>query len=253
MAKAALITAWDVLAVPDEPTRLDVELERRLLPFLDPPIRGSEVEAEGVGRARTDAEGRASFELGRLAPGTYRFRVRPLDERYRASAAEALVRVVPRETPILVTDIDHTIADVSSVGFVFRSSATVRPMEGAPEALRSLAERLQLVYLTARDHIFADKTKDWLRHNGFPEAPLYLRKGTRFGAVSPGVHKIARLAELRACFPEVRGGVGDLRSDVHAYGAHGIPAILLCRRAPDGLPPGTRCAPGWREILEMIR
>ncbi len=247
MLPSTLITPRDLLAPAGEPVSLEVEVERRYGPFLDPAREGVEVELEGGGKAMTDARGEAVIPLGPLDPGARRIPVR-----VGAASAEALLAVVPKETPIFITDIDHTIADVSSVGFIFKGVRSVPTLEGSREALERIAMSMQLVYLTARDHIFTRKTKDWLRLNGFPEAPVYLRRRTRFWTVRALEHKVSRLRELRLAFPNIRWGVGDMPGDAEAYAAHGIPSIIIGPRPLPGLPGGTLQVTRWAEIASRV-
>jgi hypothetical protein len=243
-----LITPYDLLVPTGEPATLEVEAERRWATFIDPAIADAEVEVEGVGRARTGPDGIASFSLGALPAGTHVLKI--LRKR---RAIETLVRVVDRETPILVVDIDQTIADVTPQGFIFRKVQNVRPMPGSREALDELSKSMQILYLTARDHIFTRKTKLWLRAAEFPEAPVYLRKGTRFWSATPQEHKVARLKELKSRFPNVRWGVGDKPGDVAAYAAHAIRPILLAKERPSEVPAEVLCLPDWKTILEQLR
>lgn len=243
-----LITPYDLLIPAGEPATLDVEVERRILTFIDPAIEGEEIEIEGVGRARTGANGIASFSLGALPVGTHHFRVKT-----SRKPPEALVRVVERDTPVIVVDIDHTIADVSPQGFILKKVQNVSPIVGSREALDELKNSMQILYLTARDHIFTRKTKLWLRAAEFPEAPCYLRKGTRFWSASPQDHKIERLKEIRSRFPNVRWGVGDKPGDVAAYITHGIRPIMLAPARPLGVTEDVPCLPDWKAILELIR
>jgi hypothetical protein len=243
-----LITPYDLLLPAGEPATLDVEVERRILTFIDPAIADEDIEVEGVGRARTKSDGIASFDLGKLPVGTHHFKVK-----MNRKPPEALVRIVERDTPVIVVDIDHTIADVSPQGFIFRKVQNVRPVLGSREALDELSKTMQILYLTARDHIFTRKTKLWLRAAEFPEAPVYLRKGTRFWSASPQAHKIERLKEIRSRFPNIRWGVGDKPGDVAAYIAHGIRPILLAPARPLGITENVPCLPDWKAILELIR
>jgi phosphatidate phosphatase APP1 len=242
-----MITARDVLAPADGPVTLEVEVERRLWPFFDPAIEGAEVEVEGVGRASTDATGEARIDLGIRPAGLHRLRVH-----HRAKTTEALVGVVARDAPIFITDIDHTIADVSSAGFIFKSVGSVRPLDGAREALERIVQRMQVVYLTARDHIFTRKTKEWLAIQGFPPAPVYLRRRTRFWTVPARDHKVSRLRELRLAFPNIRWGVGDLPGDAEAYREHGIPPILISPHPLPRVPEGTVQVARWSEIAALV-
>jgi hypothetical protein len=162
------------------------------------------------------------------------------------------VAIVPRETPIFISDIDHTIADVSSVGFIFKPMKSVLPLAGAREALEVISRRMQLVYLSARDHIFARKTRAWLALHQFPDAPLYLRRRTRFWTVGAADHKVARLGELRSRFPNLRWGIGDMPGDVRAYALHGISPILIGPRTLPNLPPSTLQVSRWSEVLDHV-
>jgi hypothetical protein len=243
-----LITPYDLLVPAGEAATLEVEAERRWATFIDPPRADLELELEGVGRARTNAQGIASFPLGVLPPGTHRFKVL-----HGRKAPEALVRVIEPRAPVLIVDIDHTIADVSPQGFILKKVQNVRPVPGSREALHELAPSLQIVYLTARDHIFTRKTKLWLRAADFPEAPVYLRKGTRFWTHNPREHKIERLKDLRPRFPNIKWGVGDKPGDVAAYQAHAIPPILLAESRPPEVAPDVACYADWKAILEHLR
>ena len=247
MLPSTLVTPRDLLAPAGEPAALEVEVERRFGPFLDPAREGVEVEIEGGGKALTDAQGEAVIPLGPLEAGSRRVPVR-----VGAATAEAFVSVVAKDTPIFITDIDHTIADVSSAGFIFRKARSVPTFEGSREALERIAKSMQLVYLTARDHIFTRKTKEWLKFNGFPEAPVYLRRRTRFWTVRAKEHKVSRLRELRLAFPNLRWGVGDMPGDAEAYAAHGIPAILIGPRPLPGMPEGTLQVSRWAEIAARV-
>jgi hypothetical protein len=246
MLAQTLITPRDLLVPAIERFTVEVEVERRIAPFWDPASVGVEVQVEGIGRGVTDADGVARIPADALRPGTRT----PIARAGHASAA-FLIRAVPKETPVFAVDLDHTIADVSSFGFVFKSGENVRPIPGAREALERLSARVQIVYLTARDHIFTRKTRDWLRRCGFPEAPIVLRR-KRFWSERPKAHKLDRLAELRERFPNLAWGVGDLRGDVEAYAEHGLRPILFCTRPPGGLPEGTQVASTWEDVERIV-
>jgi hypothetical protein len=243
-----LTTPYDLLLPSGEPATLEVEIERRWMTFIDPPVADAEVEIDGIGRARTNSNGIASFDLGKLPVGTHRFQIKT-----SRKPPEALVRIVERETPILIVDIDKTIADVTPTGFIFKKVQNVRPMLGSREALDELSKSMQILYLTARDHIFTRKTKLWLRAAEFPEAPVYLRKGTRFYSASPQDHKIERLKEVRGRFPNIRWGVGDKPGDAMAYTAHGIRPILLAKARPLGVTAEVPVLADWHAILDHIK
>jgi len=243
-----LITPYDVLVPQGTPAILEVEIENPWMAFIDPPMMGVEVELEGFGKARTGNRGIATFNLGSLPVGTHR-----PEARLGTKSVEAVVRVIPRETPVIIIDIDETIADVTPWAFIFRRVRDVRTMPGAREVLQELSKSLQIVYLTARDHIFTRKTKIWLRFAGMPEGPVYLRKGTRYWRTPSRVHKTQRLGELKPQFPNLRWGVGDKAGDAVAYAANGIRPIMIAPRRPEEVSSGVPCFPSWKNILEYIR
>ncbi|HEX7899778.1 MAG TPA: hypothetical protein VF950_18560 [Planctomycetota bacterium] len=243
-----LLSPRDLLLPAGREAALTVEVETRWAPFIDPARSGAEVEVENHGQARTGPDGLATVPLKPLPEGLHRLRVR-----CGRAEAEALVRVAPGTSAVLVTDIDHTIADVSPAGFILKPNPWVRTLAGAVDALTSLGGRMQIVYLSARDHIYANKTRAWLRRNAFPEAPLFVRAGTRFWSCRSKGHKVARLGELRALWPNIRAGIGDLPSDAEAYAAHGIPPIVISPRQPAALPEGAVWVRSWTEILKHLR
>ena len=243
-----LLSPRDLLLPAGREAALTVEVESRRAPFIVPARSGAEVDVEHHGKASTGPDGLATVPLKPLPEGLHRLRVR-----CGRAEAEALVRVAPGTSAVLVTDIDHTIADVSPAGFILKPNPWVRTLAGARDALASLAGRMEIVYLSARDHIYAKKTRAWLRRNSFPEAPLYVRAGTRFWSCRSKGHKIARLRELRERWPNIRAGIGDLPSDAEAYAAHGIPPIVISPARPSRLPDGAVWARTWAEILENLR
>lgn len=246
MLAKTLITPRDLLVPAIERFTVEVEVERRIAPFWDPAARGVEVDVEGIGRGVTGPDGVARIPADALRPGT-----RTPIARVGAASAAFLIRAIPKDAPVFVVDLDRTIADVSSAGFVFKSGESVRPLPGARDALERISARMQILYLTARDHVFTRKTREWLRRNAFPEAPIYLRR-VRFWTQRPKTHKLARLAELRERFTNLAWGVGDLRGDAEAYAAHGIRPILLAARPPRRLPEGTSCAATWEEVEKLV-
>lgn len=234
---ALLLTVEDVIANPGEPVQVRVQLEKRICLFVDPAVAGEEIELQSFGRATTDRDGIARWTLPPLPPGLHR-----LTASCREEQVEGLAAVFERDEPAIVTDIDRTIADVTPLEAILRSNASIRQMPGASDALRTLAERMRIVYLSARDHIFVAKTRAWLRSNEFPEGPLFLRR-IRFTSASPLTHKLSRLAEIAPRLRNIRFGVGDKPHDVEAYRCHGIPPILLS-------PKGD--VRSWAEIVERF-
>lgn len=239
------LTAEDVLALPQSRLRLVARVERYILRFVDPPLRGVPVHFfEGekrLGDALTDERGFASIEIDAGPPGRRRFRV------VSPRSEEALVvDVRPADAPVLVLDLDHTVADVGTFRFAFAANRTVRPLAGAIDAIRRLSQRFEIVYLSARDHSFLEKTRDWLRLQGLPDGPVLLRR-RRFWSQRSGDHKLERLGELKRTHRLV-AGVGDLPSDARAYLAHGLAAHLIDPRGALPDIEGAVRVRSWEEL-----
>jgi len=243
------LTPEDLLALPHRKVRLTARLERYLLRFVDPPLRGVTLDffdgEQKLGSAVTDSTGSASIEIDSGPVGVRRLRV------VSPRADEALViRVLPGDAPVLVVDLDHTIADVSPFRFAFLDNRQVKPLPGAVEALRWLENRFAVIYLTARDHSFLRKTREWLRLQGMADGPLFIRR-RRFWSQRPFDHKVERLGEL-ARDHRLVAGIGDLPADAKAYLAKGLKAFLL---DPKGIHPsseGVVRVRGWKDLEAQL-
>ncbi|HKS16769.1 MAG TPA: hypothetical protein VJU16_05615 [Planctomycetota bacterium] len=243
------LTAEDVLALPHSKVRLTARLERYLIRFVDPPVRGETVEFfEGetrLGSAVTDARGFASIEIDAGPEGRRRLRVAT-----RRADEALVVDVLPGDAPILILDLDHTLSDIGTTRFAFAANKTIRPLDGAIDAAKRLAGRYRIAYLTARDHSFLGKTREWLRMQGLADGPVFLRR-RRFWSQASLDHKMERLGELKKTHRLV-AGVGDLPTDAKAYLANGLAAYLI---DPSGALPeieGTVRARTWKELEERL-
>lgn len=239
------LTAEDLLARPGSRIRLVARLERYVIRFVDPPVRGATLEFfDGhakLGSAVTDARGFASIEVDAGPAGRRRFRV------VSRRAEEALVvGVFASDTPVLVLDLDHTLSDIGTTRFAFALNRNIRPLPDAIDVVKRLASRYEIVYLTARDHSFLAKTRDWLRLHGLPDGPVFLRR-RRFWSQRAGDHKLERLAELKRTHRLV-AGVGDLPIDAKAYLANGMAAILIDPRGALPDIEGAVRVRSWREV-----
>ena len=239
------LTAQDALALPHSRVRLVARLERYVLRFVDPPVRGATVEFfEGearLGSAVTDAQGFASIEVDAGPAGRRRFRVVS-----RRSQEALVVDVLASDAPVLALDLDHTVADVSTWRFALATSREVRALEGAVEAIRRLANRYAIIFLTARDHSFLAKTREWLRLQGLPDGPAFLRR-RRFWSQRAGDHKLERLGELKRTHRLV-AGAGDMPADVKAYLANGMAAFLIDPRGAVPDIEGAVRVSSWKEL-----
>ncbi len=127
-----MITPRDLLVPAIEPFTVEVEVERRIAPFLDPAVRGAEVDVEGIGRGVTGPDGVARIPGDALRPGS-----RTPIARVGDQSAPFLIRAVPKETPVFIVDLDGTIADSSSVG-LSTSSVLIKFSSSMRDSCKSL-------------------------------------------------------------------------------------------------------------------
>lgn len=243
------ISAEDLVALPGSRIRLVARVERYLIRFVDPPVKGATVEFfEGqkpLGSAVTDDQGFASIEVDAGPAGRRRFRVQT-----RRSEEAVIVDVLPADARLLVLDIDHTITDISTFQFAFTTNRNTRALPDAVDVIRRLASRFPVIYLTARDRSFLGKTRGWFHMNNLPDGPVLLRRRRFWSQVSLD-HKLERLGELKRTH-RIVAGVGDLPSDAKAYLANGAAAYLM---DPDGRLPeidGAVKVRGWKELEERL-
>jgi phosphatidate phosphatase APP1 len=215
-----------------------------------------------LGSAVTDKEGKAEitlrFDKAQELLVTITF---PGTKKYRPCTAQSDVFILDASGPIILVDIDHTVADVSSLGVVFESVGAQKSVPGAPETLAVLATDYQIVFLTHRSTVLATKTKAWLREQKFPRAPvIFWHPGQE--PLLPEAYKTKAIARLKQRFSNIVAGIGDRKADADAYLENGLKAYILspeglpdsARRAgaPQDYPKGTILVKDWNEILSAF-
>jgi hypothetical protein len=251
----ARLQAMDALARPGEEVVLRARLERGLVKGIHPDVPGAtllyELDGRVLGRAVTDDDGTAALRWRAPVDGRadLRIQVRPVkDSGYAAAPSVLLLAVRDGVRPILVTDIDHTIADVASLKFPFKKAEDIPELVGASQVLGALAKRFDIVYLTARDDAYVERTRRWLKLRGFPAGPVFHRDLT-LNRLSAGGFKTRFVADLKASWPSCRGGIGDRTADADAYLAAGLEAILI---GDADLPEGARRASCWADVEDFL-
>lgn len=156
----------------------------------------------------------------------------------------------PRRDAVLV-DIDDTMVS-GGVGTMMRlfldvSPAGAKPFRGAPEAIRALSERYDVVLLTARSTTVEEETLEWLTGNGFPRLPVVFSDRIQTCTDCQESYKTGAIAELRRKGLRPVWGIGDRWSDVGAYARSGLSAWLILDGWGD--PDWTRARP----ILDLAR
>jgi hypothetical protein len=252
----ALLQGYDALALPGEDVRLAAKLEKMGALRFRPDIEDEEVifslNGQALGSNRTDDDGVAAVFYAFKKPGRYTVRAAlPGTSEYRADPAPVLVDVCDPKTRFLVCDIDHTIADISSLEFIVTDNKDVPALPGSVEALRRLARHYHIIYVTARDDAFMKKTRNWMALRRFPRGPVFF--WDFLGAkLSHRKYKTRRLAAVKKRFPNLVAGVGDKVGDAEAYLANGLRAIIIGRERDDDLPKKAVWVRSWAEVEKHL-
>jgi hypothetical protein len=252
------LTAFDQVAAPGEIVPLTAKLESACLPGWHPGLDRAVLEFSGVDAdlrvAPTAADGRAcvTAAVPLPCPAPVPVTVRYAGSRWHgAGCAAARLFVWPADCPILVTDIDRTISDLSLVLVPFKPVEKIPPLPGCVEVLHELARSYRIVYLTARPSHLYDKTRAWLAAHGFPDGPVFCRE-IRLGQ-SQEAYKREFLAALKCRFPNLVVGVGDRWGDARAYRSAGLRAYLIDRSGRACSEPGAVVVGSWLELAELLR
>ncbi len=210
-------------------------------------VDGRRLEAED-----TNDEGYAKIEVDFDEPGMHQLVVALEEEGQRYVEATATVFVWRESDPILVVDIDHTVAQTQTRYLISFSGPDNSPvMPGAAEVLHTLSRSFRIVYLTGRPREMIPKTHDWLAHNGFPAGPL-LTWDVDVDPWSRAEYKENRIDDLQDEFEHITIGIGDRETDHEAYRERELFSIMLMpHRPPRTLQSGV-AVPDWAAIRELF-
>ncbi len=280
------LTGYDALALPGERVRLRAKVERDGPGFINPDLDGIEIEflrlnapepprdfpdpgapppAEAVraGGAASGKDGVAAIDIDAPAvPGDHRFWARLRDPN-RLTLKDAAVPihlvVMPPDQPIVITDIDNTIARTKLGPLLDDKPDQVEPLPDAAWVLTALSRGGTIIYITARPSYLTQRTKRWLFTHKFPAGPVFLRDmGAEYRSLNfdEGEFKRAFIADrIRKKWKEIRWGFGNTSNDLLGYCENGIRTILV-EAAPDAIPAKyreiARVAASWVEIRRIV-
>lgn len=253
---AAKLTVFDQLIVPGGSLALVAKLEHDGPAGLNPDMRGYAVTFEGetlkgITVATVD-DGLAAAEIpGPTSVGVHTLRARSSPGRHHRSAeGTCRIFVWPADSRVLLTDVDHTVSDISEPRVPFTDNASIPPLSGAVEALGKLSAKYRIVYLSARDDSLYNKTRAWLTEKGFPDGPVFCRDfhlGERQVAF-----KSTFIAELKHLFHNIEAGVGDRRTDAAAYLANDLTTFIIDPQRDGKFPAGSVVVTSWAEITGRL-
>lgn len=177
---------------------------------------GEHATVDGV----DDNGGRVYFDVPagkELGPGRHRVRAVVAGD---GTFADGFVDVVPKGTPIVVSDVDGTLTSselVEAVDFV--TNTIPETHEGAPEAMQALAKKgYRMLYLTARPELLTERTRAFIAKRGFPPG-LVRTSSSSTGQLGSGAtsYKRTELELIAAQGLVTSFGFGNKTSDSDAY------------------------------------
>ena len=134
--------------------------------------------------------------------------------------------MMPSGTKFVVTDIDGTMTASDDELFKEIDDGSYVPVENpsADVLMNDWASKgYQVVFLTARPHVFRAETRQWLHDKGFPTGPVITANSLVFGD-SAREYKGAWVKRMTTVFGwTVVAAYGNAESDVQAYEDAGIP------------------------------
>jgi len=261
-----LLLGYDVLTTPGRTVTLRARLQKgKLLRDQEGEEIRFRLDGELRGRGRTDNGGFASVAFTPPRVGDYELQVEWSPQgRGPSSAIRArlLVACRPADAPMVVTDIDRTLAATRKRDFV---GGEAMPLPGAADAMKRIAKQRTVVYLTHRPDYLGRKTKQWLARHGFPRAPLFLSRARQF-LLGSEKFKSRALSEIRKDFTGPGIGVGDKVSDARAYRTNGLKPVLILHIDADAdagdlreladdldkLDDSVQVVTHWRDVEKII-
>lgn len=247
-----VLSVYDLAARAGERVALQAKLEKvKLPPLLDLDVKGEtlsfRLDGEPAGEAVTAREGIASVGVAAPPPGPHNIEVS-----WGNGRAWGTLLVVAAGDPALVTDVDHTISDFPEPEVPVTPVEKMPPLPDAPAVLTRLHERYWILYVTARDDAFLQKTKAWLKFHGFPRGPVFCRDFRLLGPSAPS-YKAEVLRRLKPTIPNIRFGMSEKGVDARVYREAGIRPLVLKSVRDDTLPPEALRVNGWNGVEEAIR
>lgn len=231
--------AQDAIAIPDAPFAVEAKFtygdtgkdleDEPVRAWIDDCDRTTELPA-----ARTDGDGRASFQVEGHAPGVYalHFAVVGDGTRTRASAW-----VLPAQTEIVVFDIDGTLttddAEVTHDAIderfeAYRDGSYRAQAHAHGDELAKLwaSKGFVPVYITGRPYWLCEHSRAWLRDGDFPVGLVHTTD--RHRDVLPKIEGVGQfkadfLARLRGSGYRIAAAYGNAATDVWAYAQAEIP------------------------------
>ncbi|MFT6069070.1 MAG: hypothetical protein ACJAT2_003011 [Bacteriovoracaceae bacterium] len=257
--KEAVIAGYDNLALIGEEVSISVKAERaKIFPFRTD-LKKQDIHyylgTRFLGKAVTKKEGVAKLKHRFNKKGLYKIKsiISPTSK-YKADATDNRILVADENSPILITDVDHTIADISGRDYLTTDDELIPELSGASKILNRLKSNFLILYVTARDDFFIKRSKFWLDYKAFPKGPTFFWDFGFWNDVpsNHGEYKEELIKKLKKKHKKILIGVGDKPHDMRAYRNNGLRAYYIGLPGFD-LPKGTIKVKSWAQIEKHLK
>jgi hypothetical protein len=251
----AILQGIDGVFTDQETIVVKAKLESsRVIPYrMDIPgeIVQFHLNGKKLGDALTDGDGVAELEIPAKEVGQYLVVASlPGESEYQSNEAEVVTLVLSRNTPIAISDIDHTISDASPWEVLVKPNSKLKPLQKAASSIKYFSNKFQILYLTARDDAFINKTKEWLAMYDFVKAPILFWDFANGDVPSDhGDFKSWIIEKMKEKFDNILIGFGDKPHDIRAYRDHGLRSYYIGKQGEVIHPDGIK-VPSWDKIIE---
>lgn len=158
----------------------------------------------------------------------------------------------PQRTIVLV-DIDETISNTDYQTLLSGKATDVgsTPLPHSVEAMTEIARRFNVAYLTARPRELLDKTRRWIKSEGFPDGPV-LTSDTLGDWIHQSEYKLRVLKHSQKVFPNILIGIGNTAGDAEAYGQSGMLTVVVTKDNIEGFGLHGVLARNWQDIRKFF-
>jgi len=248
-----MLIAFDAIAVPGKDTILHTKISALyylLHPFRNKFIIEYFLGTKMIGMTKTSIGKLSSISYNFKAPGIYRIDVILKNGGKVKMKSTAGVFCSDMKRPALISDIDHTIADISWPGLLLLPNRYICPFCDAPGVLETIYKQYDIIYLTRREDLLLDKTRRWLSKNAFPLGPVFMWDFWS-EPLRAEKYKTKVIRRLKRRWNHIVLGIGDKQSDINAYVKNGLRSILISRNK-SRVKGASAVVQGWKEIGDLV-
>lgn len=210
--------------------------------------------------------------------GRYDLTVRHMDYESEVVETDVPLYVWDRAMPVVAVDLDSLPRTTVDRWSALKQSLTfysARPkkdsaaeaaaptaeagMQAAAAALKQIAQRANILYMTRQDVRDHASLHEWLARGGYPDGPVLLWQRQTWHIVREGTYRIPKiviesrmvgqLGEIRKQFPKLTTGVTAAGLSAKGFTDAGLKAVVI--GAPLAAPAGSSKRASWQDLASQ--